>query len=44
MDATGCNMMWKLNDQMANEGYDDVQMKGGYERWHYDVQIKKVDR
>ena len=27
MDATGSNMMCKLNGQMGNGGYDDVQMK-----------------
>ena len=29
MDTTGGNMMSKLNGQMANGGYDDVQN----ERW-----------
>ena len=29
MDATGSNVMCKLNGQMGNGGYDDVQMKGG---------------
>ena len=29
MDATGSNMMCKLNEQMGNGGYDDVQMKDG---------------
>ena len=29
VDATGSNMMCKLNGQMGNGGYDDVQMKGG---------------
>ena len=29
MDATGSNMMCKLNGQMGKGGYDDVQMKGG---------------
>ena len=29
MDATGSNMMCKLNGQIFNGGYDDVQMKGG---------------
>ena len=29
MDATGSNMICKLNGQMGNGGYDDVQMKGG---------------
>ena len=36
-------MMCKLNGQMANGGYDGVQMKGGYKRWHYDVHIKRVN-
>ena len=29
VDATRSNMMCKLNLQMGNGGYDDVQMKGG---------------
>ena len=29
MDATGRNMMCKLNGQMGNGRYDDVQMKAG---------------
>ena len=43
MDAKGRNMMCKLNGQMGNGRYDDVQMKAGYKRWHYDVQFKRVD-
>ena len=42
MDATGGNMMCKLKGQMSKGGHD-VQMKGRYKRWHYDVQIKRVD-
>ena len=29
MDAKGSNMMCKLNVQMGNGRYDDVQMKAG---------------
>ena len=29
MDAKGSNMMWKLNGQMGNRRYHDVQMKAG---------------
>ena len=29
MDAKGSNMMSKLNGQMGNGRYDDVQMKAG---------------
>ena len=43
MDAKGSNMMCKLNGQMGNGRYDDVQMKAGWKRWHYDVQIKRVN-
>ena len=36
-------MMCELNGQMAKGGYDNVQMKVGHKRWHYDVQIERVD-
>ena len=42
MDGKGSNMMCKLNGQMGNGGYD-MQMKGGYKRGHYDVQMKRAD-
>ena len=36
-------MMRKLKGQMDKGEHDDVQMKGGYKMWHYDVQIQRVD-
>ena len=35
MDAKGRNMMCKLNGQMGNGRYDDVQIKAGYKGWIY---------
>ena len=35
--------MCKLKGWMDKGGYDDVQMKGGWKKWHYDVKILSVD-
>ena len=32
-------MMCKLNGQTGNGRYDDVQKKGEWKKWHYDVKI-----
>ena len=32
--------MCKLTMQMDKEGYDDVQMKGGWKKWHYGGKFK----
>ena len=32
-------MMCKLKGRMQKAGYDDVQMKGGWKKWNYDVKI-----
>ena len=29
----------QLKGWMDKGGYDDVQMKGGWKKWHYDVKI-----
>ena len=29
----------KLKGWMDKGGYDDVQMKGGWKKWHYDAKI-----
>ena len=39
----GIIIMCKLKGQMDNQGHYDVQMKGEWKRWHYDLQIKRVD-
>ena len=31
--------MWKLKGWIDKGGYDDVQMKGGWKKWHYDVKM-----
>ena len=33
-------IMWKLKGWIDKGGYDDdVQMKGGWKKWHYDVKM-----
>ena len=39
MAATGGNLVWKLREWMDKGGYYDVEMKGGWKKWHYDVKI-----
>ena len=36
-------MMCKLKGWMDKEEHYKVEIKGLMERWHYDVQIKRVD-
>ena len=36
-------MVCKLRGWMDKGGHYDVEMKGGYKRGQYDVQIKRVD-
>ena len=35
--------MCKLNEGMDRGGHYDVEMKGGCQRWYYDVQIKRAN-
>ena len=36
-------MMCKLKGWMDKKGYYDVQMKNGWKRGHYDVQINRIN-
>ena len=39
MDAKGGIMRCKLKERMDKGGYHDVEMKGEWKKWHYDVKI-----
>ena len=42
-DGKGGIMMRKLKGRIDKGGHSDVQMKRWMVKWHYDVQIKRVD-
>ena len=37
--VTKVGIKCKLKGWMDMGGYDDVEMKGGWKKWHYDVKI-----